>query len=121
MLSALLILSQLALARLPGTVLPVAPSVAPGRVAPMPEDPLAEARTRWQQGDANGVVALMAPYAQSRAAKRDFSSVHMLLGRAWLALDQPAAASSAFYRVRARGGAIARSRRGPLTAARRGL
>jgi soluble lytic murein transglycosylase-like protein len=105
MLSFLPFLCAVSLARVPGTVLPIAPSVAPGRVAPLPSDPLAEASKRWQQDDPNGVVALMVPYARSKRSRKDFSSVHLLLGRAWLKLDQPAAASSAMYKVRARGGA----------------
>ncbi len=100
------ILCSLALARPQGTVFPVAPSIAPGRVEPLPSDPLAVARSRWQQGDANGVVALMVPFSATKKARKDYASVHMLLGRSWLQLDQPAAASSAFYRVRARGGAV---------------
>ena len=65
------LLSALASAGVPGTVLPVAPPVAPGRIAPLPEDPIAQARMRWQHGDANGVVALMAPYAKTKKSRKD--------------------------------------------------
>jgi len=103
----LLLVCSLGLARSPGTVLPAVPSVAPGGMTALPADPLAVARDRWQEGDANGVIALMEPFSKTRAARKDLTSVLMLLGKAHLKLHQPAAASSAFYKVRQRGGPVA--------------
>jgi hypothetical protein len=53
-----------------GTFLEVAPAVPPGRVAPLPPDPLAQARARSAEGDAAGVLAVLVPALESKTLLR---------------------------------------------------
>ena len=94
----------------PGTILPAAPAVPPGIASAWPADRLAEARTRWRQGDAAGTAIILEPWlASSRGGPRGRTrtSAHLLAGMAQLKLENHNLASSHFYRVRRTGGAIA--------------
>ncbi|MEL6346855.1 MAG: transglycosylase SLT domain-containing protein [Myxococcota bacterium] len=93
-----------------GTVLPVAPSVAPGGVSAWPDDRLPEARIRWSQGDAAGVVTILEPWlAQRRGGPRGRwrTSAHLLAGMAQMKLGNHNLASAHFYRVRRTRGPLA--------------
>ena len=99
----------LASLNIPGTVLPEAPSIAPGTVPPRPSNPLDIARDRWLEGDATGVVAALTPWLESRRGPhgRTRTSGHLLLGLAHVELENWNLASAHFYRVRRTGGALA--------------
>lgn len=92
-----------------GTVLPAAPSVAPGAVPPRASDPLAIARDRWLEGDAVGVVSALSPWLEARRPPwgRSRTSGHLLLGLAHVELENWNLASRHFYRVRRTGGPLA--------------
>jgi soluble lytic murein transglycosylase-like protein/TolA-binding protein len=85
-----------------GSVLPVAPSVAPGRVASPPSDPLAAAIERRTQGD---LRAAAWHYEQWLARKggeaRLRAAVQLALGLVYLDLGEPNLASALFSKVRA--------------------
>lgn len=92
-----------------GTVLPTAPSAAPGRVPPAPPDPLALGRERYAEGDLAGTVAALTPWLESRRAPwgRSRTAGHLLLGMAHYGLENWNLASLHFYRVRRTDGPLA--------------
>lgn len=85
-----------------GTVLAVAPPVAPGTVAPRPSDPLAIGRERYRAGDDHGVVSALAPWLEGRHGPwgRARTAGHLLLGLAYEHLGDWNKASTQFYLVR---------------------
>lgn len=93
----------------PGTVLPVAPSVAPGAIPPRADAPLDIARERWLEGDATGVIAVLTPWLETRTPPwgRTRTSGHLLLGLAHMSQENWNLASRHFYRVRRAGGTLA--------------
>lgn len=93
----------------PGTVLPAAPSIAPGGVSPWPDDRLAEARERWTQGDAAGAAVMLEPWLADRGGPRGRTrtSAHLLAGMAHLKLENHNLASAHFYQVRRTDGPLA--------------
>ena len=95
--------------KLPGTVLPAAPSVAPGAVPSRAIDPLGIARERWLEGDSTGVIAVLTPWLDTRTAPfgRTRTSGHLLLGLAHMDRENWNLASRHFYRVRRTGGPLA--------------
>ncbi len=101
-LLSLLLLGLLAPALGAGQVLPEAPSAAPGTVPAAPADRLALARSRWAQGDAAGVVTVLAPWLEAKAAPygRERTAGHLLMGLAWREQGQWNQASAHFYQVR---------------------
>jgi len=84
----------------PGTVLPVVPDVAPGQIAPLPDDPLAEARARARASDFTGARAILEPYLASKKSWQERSSTRLLLGQVYMELGLYNLASGQFYRVR---------------------
>jgi soluble lytic murein transglycosylase-like protein len=80
--------------------LPVVPSIPPGTVAPLPDDPLSEAKARFYQGDLNGARALLEPYVLDPKGWRQRSATRLLLGRVYMDLGLFNQASTQFYRVR---------------------
>ena len=92
-----------------GTFLEVAPAVPPGRVAPLPPDPLAQARARSAEGDAAGVLAVLVPALESKTLLRGRSraAAQLLAGNAYEALGQHNLASAAYTQVRKNGGPLA--------------
>ncbi len=98
--SPLLLLNLTAIAET-GTVLPVVPSIPPGKVADLPKDPLDTARNRYLQSDPNGAVAVLAPFVASRRSRGiERTPARMLLGTAHLDLGNANLASDQFYRIR---------------------
>jgi tetratricopeptide (TPR) repeat protein len=94
----------------PGAWLSAPPSVLPGSVPPLPENPLLLAAERYQEGDLRGVVSLIEPWLElGRAGPtgRTRSAAHLLLGVAWMGLDEWNLASANFTRVRTSGGPLA--------------
>ncbi|MCB9778976.1 MAG: transglycosylase SLT domain-containing protein [Alphaproteobacteria bacterium] len=85
-----------------GTVLPSAPTVAPGTVPGDPDHPLPIARDRWHQGDVAGVVTILSPWLESRRAPygRERTAGHLLLGLAHMERERWNLASTHFYQVR---------------------
>ena len=92
-----------------GSVLPIAPSVAPGAIPERARDPLTIARERWLERDATGVVAILTPWLDTRTGPygRTRTSGHLLLGLAHMQLENWNLASRHFYRVRRTGGPLA--------------
>lgn len=91
-----------------GTILPSAPDVPPGTVAPEPSSPLTLARLRADEDDWGGVVSALGPWLDSRrAGGRERIAGQLLLGMAELELGNWNLASEAFYRVRAADGPLA--------------
>ena len=82
------------------TALPVVPPVPPGAVAPLPNDPLAEARRRYHQADYSGARAVLEPYLADRESWRVRSATRLLLGRIYMELGLYNRASAVFYQVR---------------------
>ncbi len=76
------------------------PSVPAGVSAPLPEDPLAEARRRYHQADYNGARAILEPYLTQRQSWKQRTAVRLLLGRTYLELGLYNRASALFYQVR---------------------
>ncbi|MBM4365126.1 MAG: transglycosylase SLT domain-containing protein [Deltaproteobacteria bacterium] len=106
MLGSLLVLG-LALAG-PGTVLPVAPTSAPGRVAPTPADPLAAAIEARNQGDlARAIWNYESWLAKKNTSARLRAAVQLALGLAYLDNGDPNLASALFSKVRASGTPVA--------------
>ena len=90
------------------TALPVTPSIPPGTVAPLPDDPLAEARRRYHQADYSGARAVLEPYLSQRESWRVRSATRLLLGRIYMELGLYNHASAVFYQVRRGEGGDAR-------------
>ena len=92
-----------------GTVLPAAPSAAPGRVAPLPPDPLAVARARWLEGDPAGVVAALEPWLNAKKGPqgRTRAAAALLLGSAEEARGNYNLASAQYAAARKSGGPVA--------------
>ena len=92
-----------------GSVLPIAPNVAPGAIPMRAPDPLTIARERWLERDARGVVAVLSPWLETRSRPygRPRNSGHLLLGLAHMQLENWNLASRHFYRVRRTGGPLA--------------
>jgi hypothetical protein len=92
-----------------GTVLPAAPSAAPGRVAPLAPDPLAVARARWLEGDPAAVVATLQPWLAARKgpAGRTRAAAALLLGAAEEARGNHNLASAHYAAARKSGGPVA--------------
>ena len=84
------------------TTLPVTPTISPGTVAPLPDDPLAEARRRYHQADYAGQGPSSSPSWPSEKLAR--SCDHLLLGRIYMELGLYNRASSVFYRCDEEGG-----------------
>ena len=84
----------------PGTVLPVVPQVAPGRIADLPADPLAEARQRARASDFTGARAILEPYLASKKSWQERTATRLLLGQVYMELGLYNLASGQFYRVR---------------------
>ncbi len=84
----------------PGTVLPVVPDVAPGHIAPLPDDPLREARARARASDFTGARAILEPYLVSKHSWQQRSATRLLLGQVYMELGLYNLASGQFYRVR---------------------
>ncbi len=97
------------MSRTVGTVLPAAPSIAPGTVPPLSNDPIVIARERWLEGDSRGVIAVLTPWLESKAGPhgRVRISGHLLLGLAHMDQKNWNLASTHFYRVRRAGGPLA--------------
>ncbi len=92
----------------PGTVLPSAPSVPPGRIAPLPADLLQAAIDRRTQGDPRAAAwYYQAWLAQKGGSARTRAAVQLALGLTWLDLDEPNLASGLFTKVRASGTPVA--------------
>lgn len=85
-----------------GTMLPEAPTAAPGRIPEAPADRLALARARWAEGDAAGVITALRPWLESKAPPhgRERTAGNLLLGLAWRQQGEWNQASAAFFRVR---------------------
>ena len=92
-----------------GSVLPVAPSVAPGRTPPPSADPLAVGRERYAEGDLAGTVTALTPWLSARRGPwgRTRTAGHLLLGMAHYGLEEWNLASHHFYRVRRTDGPLA--------------
>lgn len=92
-----------------GSVLPAAPSIAPGRIPPAAPDPLALGRERYAEGDLAGTVSALAPWLSGRGGPwgRTRTAGHLLLGMAHYGLEEWNLASEHFYRVRRTGGPLA--------------
>ena len=91
-----------------GTLLPSAPDLPPGAVAPDLGSPLNVARARAGEGDWQGVITLLTPWLESkRAAGREKTAAQLLLGLAHLELENWNLASASFTRVRSSGGPLA--------------
>jgi len=82
------------------TNLPAVPSVPPGVVAPLPDDPMKEARGRYRQSDFNGARAILEPFLASNISRKQRSAGRLLLGRVYFELGLYNHASTQFYRVR---------------------
>ena len=82
------------------TTLPVTPTISPGTVAPLPDDPLAEARRRYHQADYAGARAILEPFLAERDSWPVRSATRLLLGRIYMELGLYNRASSVFYQVR---------------------
>ena len=82
------------------TTLPVTPSIPPGTVASLPDDPLAEARRRYHQADYAGARAVLEPFLAERDSWRVRSATRLLLGRIYMELGLYNRASAVFYQVR---------------------
>ncbi len=96
------LLAALAQAGTPGTVLPAAPSVAPGRVAPTPADPLAAAIDARLQGNLPRAGWLYQRWLEGRRGDPGLrASVQLALGLVYLDLGDANAASAQFSKVRA--------------------
>ena len=68
------------------TTLPVTPTISPGTVAPLPDDPLAEARRRYHQADYAGARAILEPFLAERDSWPVRSATRLLLGRIYMEL-----------------------------------
>ena len=93
-----------------GAWLAAPPSVLPGSVPRLPEDPLLLAAERYQEGDLRGVVSVLEPWlnlGRNGPSARTRSAAHLLLGVAWMGLDEWNLASANFTRVRTSGGPLA--------------
>lgn len=112
-LIALAALTGIALADLPraqtaGTLLPEAPSLAPGRVSPEPASALRVARERSLDGDHAGAVNALAPWlGGKKGGGRDRTAGWLLMGLSQMRLQNWNLASAAFTSVRASGGPLA--------------
>ena len=84
----------------PGTVLPVVPQVAPGRIAPLPDNPLAVAKQRAREADYAGARAILEPYLVSKESWKERTATRLLLGQVYMELGLYNLASGQFYRVR---------------------
>lgn len=91
-----------------GTVLPLAPSFAPGRV-PLPSaDPLAEAIRAKGQGDLRGAAWHYEQWLRDKKGSADLrAGVSLALGLVYLDLAEPNLSSALFSKVRASGTAVA--------------
>jgi hypothetical protein len=104
MLRSLLLLVTTGLAQPPGAVLPGAPAVAPGRVAPPPPDSLTRAIEARQQGDLVRAAWLYESWLGGKRGDGGLrAAVQLALGLVYLDLDEPSLASASFSRVRASG------------------
>jgi soluble lytic murein transglycosylase-like protein len=85
-----------------GTVLPVAPTEAPGGMSDPDADPVHDARVWFLQGDMTRVVALLTPHLahQREPVKREESSAHLMLGLAHRSLENWNLAAAHFWWVR---------------------
>ncbi|MDP2314644.1 MAG: lytic transglycosylase domain-containing protein [Pseudomonadota bacterium] len=93
---------------LPGMVLPSAPPVPPGRVAPLPSDLLGAAIDRRTQGDNRAAAWYYEGWLnQKGGTSRTRAAVQLALGLTWLDLDEPNLASALFSKVRASGTPVA--------------
>lgn len=90
-------------------VLPGAPSVAPGRVAPPPADPLAQARDRYLEGDLAGVVTVLGPWLDSKKGPkgRARAAAWLLYGTSQMGLRNWNLASFGYTQAKKVGGPIA--------------
>lgn len=85
-----------------GSVLPVAPSVPPGRIAPAPTDPLAAAIERRTQGDLRASARHYEQWLSKKGGEpRLRAAVQLALGLVYLDLGEPNLASALFTSVRA--------------------
>ncbi len=103
------LLSVAAAAPPAGTVLPVAPSVAPGGVPADEPEPLALAAERYNEGDVAGVITALSPWLESRAGPwgRERQAGHLLLATAHMERGNWNLASRHFYQVRRKDGPLA--------------
>lgn len=91
-----------------GTVLPAAPTAAPGRVASLPQDPLRAAIDARTQGDVRAAVWFYEQVlADRKLSARTRAAVNVALGLARLDLGDANLASAAFTRARTSGTAVA--------------
>ncbi len=94
--------------RMVGTLLPSAPDVAPGRVAPEAPNALSLGRARAEEGDWAGVVSALGPWLEGKKASgRERTAGLLLYGLAQLELQNWNLASGAFTRVRTADGPLA--------------
>lgn len=112
-LVALALIASTAFADLPrgttaGTLLPEAPTVAPGRITAESGSALRIARERALDGDPAGVVTALGPWLAGRkGGGRDRTAGWLLMGLAQMQLENWNLASAAFTSVRAGGGPLA--------------
>ena len=99
MLLSLLIPLQLAFGD-PGSTLPSVPSLPLSADAPLADDPIADAKHRYAQGDNQGAQAILEPYVASPSSWKHRTAARLLLGRVYMELGHYNLASSQFYRVR---------------------
>ncbi len=91
-----------------GTVLPVAPTAPPGRIAPLPADPLRAAINARTQGDLRASAWYYEQVlGDKKLATRTRAAVNVALGLALLDLGDANLASAAFTRARTSGTSVA--------------
>jgi soluble lytic murein transglycosylase-like protein len=96
------LLTAAAFAAAPGTELPSAPPVPPGRVAPLPADLLQAAIDRRTQGDDRAAAWYYESWLAGKGGTaRTRAAVQLALGLTELDLDEPNLASALFSKVRA--------------------
>jgi len=67
----------------------------------LPEDPLGDARHRWEQGDTRGTLAILEAWFEHNGPRgRTADAAHLLAGMAHFSLQNHNRASFHFYRVR---------------------
>lgn len=92
----------------PGLVLPAAPTVAPGRAAVAPADPLSAAIEARSQGDLRRSAWLYETWLAGKGGSSGVrSAAQLALGLVYLDLENPNAASALFSKVRGSGSAVA--------------
>ncbi|MAY79565.1 MAG: hypothetical protein CL930_02170 [Deltaproteobacteria bacterium] len=98
--TSLILLSMTTAWSAPGTTLPQVPNVAPGRIAPLPDNPLAIAKQRYMESDLDGALAVLEPYLLSQTSKNERTAVMLLLGAIYRDQGHHNLASNMFYKVR---------------------